>query len=1243
MRLSACYIVKDETDELRKSLQSVSQAADEIIVVLTTDAAETEKIAREEGALLYKFPWQNDFSKARNFALDKADGDWLICIDADEYFLQPDKVREAITELIEQDADTDAIFIIRKEIYSMDRTEGMGSQLMARIFRNDPNLRYYGCIHEMMAWSDGHALHFSYADNRLTINHSGYEPSRMPEKTKRNLELLESDAAKNGKGLFHSFYLADCYFALGQYGKALNEALIILKSDFTAVGFNGKCYHMAIECMRKLNLPLQPMLELADCAIMRLPNLPDFYAERGMILCAMGRLESARATFIKAAELYEAKAYEYGRESSFFSTLAASRLYHRLGKLVLILDNDEEGAAVFFAKAMQEDSSLPQVRRDYDKYCQKQKLLSACYIVRNEADNLAKSLASIAGKVDELIVVDTGSTDDTVAIAQRAGAKVVQIEWQDDFAAARNVALQQAQGDWILFLDADEYFYQETAKNLRQYVQGQKEANLLMIYMRNIDRQTGQSMLDFYAPRLFRRQAGLHYVGRIHEQLRVNDQVPQPLVCVEPSVLTLIHTGYSAELSQGKAERNLQMLLAEMKSTKTPEQLYMYLAETYDGLGQLDKAMHYARLDIESGKKMVSYASRSYRILLRILAERPAVFQERAEIAQQACRDFPELPDFHAEQAECLAYALDFAGAVQEAELTLKLLAAYHGIEPCMFSAEDAQSLRHRKQIWEAVLKRERDLKISACLIAANAEHDLPIYLDNTAVFSDERIIVDSGSVDNTLSIVQAAGCRVINRPWDDDFSAARNAALTQAQGDWALVMDADEYIHEPEKVRAFLAFLDITRPDIDAVMVTIINIDEDDENRELYRFPYTRFLRLKRNLYYKGRIHEQLVKPLGKVNLYQEDYRITILHTGYSTRRVQEKLKRNLELLQLEIQEQGEKPMHYRYLAETYLGMGKTELALDYAQKAIQAGPAVIGTQGDMYYLVWQCMAILEFSYGQQDALADRAIEKFPEIPDFWGIKGIVAYDMGADEQAGQCLSRAVDLFTMPTAATKASSSNFASIADEVYWRLADLTARMGKQDKADEYWASAWQLNRHNVNLLHLYVQWHRNEKPAVLAEEIWSKYGRDKVELPFLARFAERYGWLQLYGLWSEKMGKNIPVIYQQYAEMQPEKFFQQKLLPSMVRVMQDIPAVLIKLEQNPSLSAQELLAKCEKLLPVEMAQVWQAYQGNTVNFRQASLDRFADTFKCWGNKEQIARFQQLYLHSASDGACCREVKS
>ena len=84
--------------------------------------------------------------------------------------------------------------------------------------------------------------------------------------------------------------------------------------------------------------------------------------------------------------------------------------------------------------------------------------ISACYIVKNEAAVLARSIESLQGNVDELLVVDTGSTDDTVALARRYGARVLQYIWQDDFAEARNFAIDQAEGDWIVFPDADEYF-----------------------------------------------------------------------------------------------------------------------------------------------------------------------------------------------------------------------------------------------------------------------------------------------------------------------------------------------------------------------------------------------------------------------------------------------------------------------------------------------------------------------------------------------------------------------------------------------------------------------------------------------------------------------------------------------------------------------------------------------------------------------------------------------------------------
>ena len=82
--------------------------------------------------------------------------------------------------------------------------------------------------------------------------------------------------------------------------------------------------------------------------------------------------------------------------------------------------------------------------------------LSVCLIVRNEASNLPRCLDSIRGLADEIVVVDTGSTDDTVAIAQRHGARVSTLVWQDDFSAARNASIELATCDWILVFDADE-------------------------------------------------------------------------------------------------------------------------------------------------------------------------------------------------------------------------------------------------------------------------------------------------------------------------------------------------------------------------------------------------------------------------------------------------------------------------------------------------------------------------------------------------------------------------------------------------------------------------------------------------------------------------------------------------------------------------------------------------------------------------------------------------------------------
>src|SRR5437016_1157295 len=96
--------------------------------------------------------------------------------------------------------------------------------------------------------------------------------------------------------------------------------------------------------------------------------------------------------------------------------------------------------------------------------------LSFCAIVRNEAANIVRCLDSVAALVEEKIVVDTGSTDDTVALAEDCGATVSFFAWRDDFAAARNAAVEKATGDWILWLDADEFLLPESIPLVREAV-----------------------------------------------------------------------------------------------------------------------------------------------------------------------------------------------------------------------------------------------------------------------------------------------------------------------------------------------------------------------------------------------------------------------------------------------------------------------------------------------------------------------------------------------------------------------------------------------------------------------------------------------------------------------------------------------------------------------------------------------------------------------------------------------------
>ncbi len=132
--------------------------------------------------------------------------------------------------------------------------------------------------------------------------------------------------------------------------------------------------------------------------------------------------------------------------------------------------------------------------------------ISACIIAKDEADNIRECIDSLKKQVDEIILVDTGSTDNTIAIAKNCGAKILQYQWENDFSKARNFAIKQVSCDWIVFLDADEYLALPKKDKLRDCLKFvDSKYNAILTKLINIDVDKQNKVLDFfYTIRIFR-------------------------------------------------------------------------------------------------------------------------------------------------------------------------------------------------------------------------------------------------------------------------------------------------------------------------------------------------------------------------------------------------------------------------------------------------------------------------------------------------------------------------------------------------------------------------------------------------------------------------------------------------------------------------------------------------------------------------------------------------------------------
>ncbi len=232
--------------------------------------------------------------------------------------------------------------------------------------------------------------------------------------------------------------------------------------------------------------------------------------------------------------------------------------------------------------------------------------ISQCMIVKNEEKNIERALGWGKSVLWEQIVVDTGSTDRTAALAEAMGAKVFYFPWRDDFAAAKNFALEQAGGDWILFLDADEYMSGEDAAFLPGLLaDGRKVTDRTMaVFARllNLD-ENGRAGGGGSQLRVFRNRPDIRFIGRIHERLLKDGGEFQDAELLDAcGELTVFHIGYTDVVfaETGKLERNERILLKELE--ERPEDFHVMgnLADTYRAMKQYGRAVSWYERAVEA-------------------------------------------------------------------------------------------------------------------------------------------------------------------------------------------------------------------------------------------------------------------------------------------------------------------------------------------------------------------------------------------------------------------------------------------------------------------------------------------------------------------------------------------------------------------------------------------------------------------------------------------------------------------
>ena len=625
LKISACMIVKNEEAFLSRCLDSIKEFVDEIIIVDTGSTDGTVEIAKKYTDKIYFHPWKDSFSEARNHYLKYATGDWIFQIDADE-----EMVKEDIPVLMKavQNKEIDAIMVQIISIFRQGENESRHN--VERIFRNNGKIRYEGRVHNRLVGFENpiiypvHILHYGY-------DLEDQKKSKM--KHQRRIKLLKKDIEDDPENPLPYHYLGCCYLPKGLYQETLDVSfkainLSELKNDNNPL-FLWSRYNAAMAYYKLADYTNAGIM--AHCAL----KINDLHIDSHFILILVNHECRKWTDVISHGDKYLNLCKRLKNNPAEFGTIVTSSVNQAWNILVLMgiayyeINDDEKADELFMSALSQTNDKFPILRavgiyyyskksfKDAKEYLEKaadlkkddftvrellnkieskkqnRKTISCCMIVKNEEEFLEQCLNSIKDYVDEIIIVDTGSTDSTIDIAKRFTDKVYFHLWENSFSKARNQALQYATGDWIFQIDADEELMEGSGKRLRQVIEDAKEVDVVYVKIFcSYSNGAKKSLHNF--ERLFKNNGVIHYEGSVHNRVVGGTKAFY-------SQIELWHYGYDVdeEKSQEKFIRTTGLLKKEIKKDPENPMYHHYLAASYFSKGMDEDAIEEAEKAID--------------------------------------------------------------------------------------------------------------------------------------------------------------------------------------------------------------------------------------------------------------------------------------------------------------------------------------------------------------------------------------------------------------------------------------------------------------------------------------------------------------------------------------------------------------------------------------------------------------------------------------------------------------------